>query len=131
MYRKTNNTGAFKDLSEPMQLRHVKHVAQKYGIDLEEIGVRIERDESLINSGYFGEANPKYANKGRIHLFPDAFESEEELARTIYHEKAHLEQFQKHGYDKVIKDRKKYEVEVDELEEKYFKKRLAKNEMAE
>jgi len=33
MYRKTKNTGAFKHLSEPMQLKHVKYVAEKYGID--------------------------------------------------------------------------------------------------
>ena len=120
MYRKTKNTGVFKDISEPMQLRHVRHVAQKYGIDLEGIGIRIERDETIIGSGYFGLANPKYFKKGRIHLLPDAFISEEELARTIYHEKAHLEQFHKYGYDNVINNRKMYEDDVDELEKEYF-----------
>ena len=121
MYRKTNNTGAFKDLSEPMQLRHVKFVAEKYGIDLEGIDIRIERDETLIGMGIFGSANPKYLKKGRIHLFPDAFQSEDELAKTIFHEKVHIEQFYNYGYDTVVNDRKKYENEARELEKSYFK----------
>ena len=123
MYRKTGNTGAFKHLSEPMQLKHVRFVAEKYGVDLTNIHMKIERDDAMIGSNYFGLANSQYRGLGRIHLLPDAFSSEEELAWTIYHEKAHLEQFQKYGYENVLAERGKFEADVEKLEKSYFEQK--------
>ena len=123
MYRKTKNTGAFKHLSEPMQLKHVKYVAEKYGIDLQGIHVKIERDESMIDSVFSGVANPNYADKGRLHLFPKAFASEEELARTLLHEKEHLNQFSRYGFEYVINNRKDFEDYTRDFENNYFLKK--------
>ena len=111
-----------------MQLRYVKIIAEKYDIDLQDIHVKIERDESLLGIMYTGVANRNYKGKGRIHLLPNAFVSEEELARTIYHEKIHLEQFTMYGYENVINDRDRYEDMVDELESRFWKERK-NNEM--
>ncbi|MCL2152764.1 MAG: hypothetical protein FWH57_07390 [Oscillospiraceae bacterium] len=123
MQRKISNAGAFQHLSEPMQLRHVRRVAEKYGIDLQDTHVRIERDGNLVNQGYFGVANNQYRDKGRIHLYPDAFSSEEELAKTLYHEKIHLEQFIEFGYENVVNERERFENIADELEELFWKER--------
>jgi hypothetical protein len=73
MYKKASNTGAFKNLSEPMQKKHVRNIVKKYNIDLKGLHLKIEYDEAMIGIGYAGLANPKYADKGRIHLYPRRF----------------------------------------------------------
>jgi SPP1 gp7 family putative phage head morphogenesis protein len=122
MYRQKTNTGVYKHLSEPMRLNHVKKIAAKYNIDLHGIHIKIEKQKEAIGTGYTGLANPDCADKGKIHLLPDAFKNEIELAKTIYHEKTHLEQYAKHGYLYVIENRKYYEDEADYMEEVYFSK---------
>jgi hypothetical protein len=122
MQRRTKNTGKFSHLPELMQLSHVKAVAKKFGIDLTGEHIRIERDEGAINSRYFGEASPGYKGRGRIHLLPDAFSSEEELARTLYHEKIHLDQYEKHGYEYVMNNNAIFEDEAELMENEYFSK---------
>jgi len=39
---------------------------------------------------------------GNTDLYPRAFESEEELARTLYHEKDHIDQIREHGVNFVL-----------------------------
>lgn len=89
LFRKTSNIGAFKELSEPMQLRHVKKVAQESGIGLDGIKIRIERNTDLVGTGYYGWAHPK---GNRIDLYPDAFTGREELVKTLAHERTHIYQ---------------------------------------
>jgi len=121
MYRKTKNFGAFEHLPEPMQLRHVRQIARKYKINLQGISIIIDRDESWINSGYTGCAELYKPGKGRIRLFSDAFISETELAKTIYHEKDHLQQFFEHGHKNVTANHDKFEKQTRNSEINYFK----------
>jgi len=77
----------------------------------------------MIGSGIYGMSNPKYTDKGRIHLLPDAFESEEELAKTLYHEKTHIEQFIQYGHEYVMNNRDRFEDLSESLEDTYFLKK--------
>jgi uncharacterized protein YukE len=68
----------------PMDLRTVTDVADRYGVDLSGVPVRIRKDRI----GYFGETQ----RDRTIELARDAFQSEGQLARTIYHERYHVSQ---------------------------------------
>ena len=94
LFRKTVNTGAFSELSEPMQLRHVKRVAEEAGIGLDGVKIRIDRNPDLIGKGYTGWAHPK---GNRIDIYPDAFVSREELIKTLAHERVHIYQTRTFG----------------------------------
>ncbi|MEN6314097.1 MAG: RHS repeat-associated core domain-containing protein [Clostridiaceae bacterium] len=94
LYRKTSNTGAFKELSEPMQLKHVRQVAEEAGIGLDGTKVKIVRDPDLINKGLCGYASPK---GNRIDLYPDAFTNREALVKTLGHERTHIYQAKTFG----------------------------------
>lgn len=89
LYRRTSNTGAFKDLSEPMQLRHVDKVAGDAGIGLKGVKIEIVRDAELVGKDLYGWADPK---GNRIVLYPDAFSSKENLVKTLGHERIHIYQ---------------------------------------
>ena len=93
--RREENTGPFKELKIPMQKRAVENIAKKYGVKVDDLHLRIQRDEALINTGYFGSAD--YKDIGRIDLFPKAFMDEETLLRTIIHERCHVLQLRKYG----------------------------------
>ena len=45
-----------------------------------------------------------YYNIGRIDLFPCAFRNEEQILRTIIHEKAHVKQLKKYGREYAQKE---------------------------
>ncbi|MBD8841988.1 WXG100 family type VII secretion target [Paenibacillus sp. FSL K6-4396] len=89
LYRRTSNTGAFKELSEPMQLRHVDKVAGDAGIGLKGVKIEIVRDAELVGKDLYGWADPK---GNRIVLYPDAFSSKENLVKTLGHERIHIYQ---------------------------------------
>ena len=89
LFRRTSNTGAFKSLSEPMQLRHVNIVAEDAGIGLKGVKIEIVREAELIGKDLYGWADPK-GNK--IVLYPDAFSSKENLVKTLGHERIHIYQ---------------------------------------
>lgn len=97
--RKDKNIGAFSNLEIPMQKREVLRACRKYNIDTKGITFKIQRSESLLGSDYYGSTD--YDNPGRIDLFPNAFIDEEQLVRTVLHEKCHVLQLQKHGKDYV------------------------------
>ncbi|GHU60935.1 hypothetical protein AGMMS49975_30080 [Clostridia bacterium] len=117
MKRKTKNIGEFAHLQEPMQLRHVEKIAKKYDIDTKDLTIKIQRDVTAVNLQIYGSSDPK--NIGRIDLLPLAFSNEEELARTIYHEKIHVEQFKKYGSLYVMENRQRFEIEASRLEEEW------------
>ena len=58
LFRKTANTGAFKGLLEPMQLKNVEKVARDAGIGLDGIKIKIARDPELIGKGVFADIRP-------------------------------------------------------------------------
>lgn len=118
LQRKKSNTGAFKELEEPMQLKYVKQICKEFDIDLSGIKIKIQRDETLINLPYMGSADPKEI--GRIDLFPGAFKNKDELLRTIVHEKVHVDQYKKYGGKYVMENRNEFEKEAYKIEEMWY-----------
>ena len=45
-----------------------------------------------------------YDNIGRIDLFPNAFIDEEQLMRTLVHEKCHVQQLKEYGKKYVLQE---------------------------
>lgn len=121
MQRKENNTGAFANLTIPMQKRVVKQIASDYGIDLSGLTVKIQRSEKLLSLPMTGSTD--YKHIGRIDLFPNAFIDEEQLVRTLVHEKCHVEQLKKYGFKYVQEHLDEMEAEAYSVEETWFKNR--------
>lgn len=93
--RREQNIGALSELRVPMQKREVLSLCRKYSIDTNGITFKIQRSEKLLALPFYGSTD--YNNIGRIDLFPSAFSSEEELLKTILHEKCHVMQLKKYG----------------------------------
>lgn len=93
--RRNANIGAFSEIEIPMQKKAIKQICKKYGIDIAGLTIKIQRDESLVGKPFCGMTD--YDNIGRIDLLPSAFSSEEQLVRTIIHERLHVMQLRKHG----------------------------------
>ena len=121
MQRKENNTGAFANLTIPMQKRVVKQIASDYGIDLSGLTVKIQRSEKLLSLPMTGSTD--YKHIGRIDLFPNAFIDEEQLVRTLVHEKCHVDQLKKYGFKYVQEHLDEMEAEAYSVEETWFKNR--------
>ena len=112
--RKEANQGSFSNLKIPMQKRAVKQIAAKYSIDLTKLTIKIQRSESLIGLPIAGAADGKQI--GRIDLFPNAFIDDEQLIKTILHEKCHVEQYKKYGYEYVYQHMAEMEAEARQAE---------------
>lgn len=93
--RKEENTGDFKNLQIPLQKRYIEKTASKYGIKIQDLNIKIQRDKNLLSVPICGSTD--YDDIGRIDLFPNAFKDEETLVRTIIHERCHVLQLRKHG----------------------------------
>lgn len=117
MFRQTANTGAFSHLPERMSKKHIREIAEKYGIDMSGITLKIEKNEELLRIRYAGIAAPEQI--GLIIFLPNAFKSEEELARTLFHERVHVMQFKKHGSEYVQLNRRHFEDEAEKLEDEF------------
>ncbi len=105
-FRKTNNTGSFKELTELMQKKHVMRIIKEMEIDYKNIEIDIIRDESLIGSGLMGYTFP---NGKKVQLYPDAFVDREQLVKTIGHERIHCEQIRLFGEAKNMEEELYYE----------------------
>ena len=116
--RKERNTGAFSNLKVPMQKRTVRNIAANYGIDLKGITIKIQRQEKMLALQIMGCAD--YDNIGRIDLFPNAFIDEEQLIKTLVHEKCHVEQLKKYGKKYVQEHLDEMEKEAYLLENKWY-----------
>ena len=93
--RRAQNVGAFEKLQVPMQKRAVERLAKKYSVKIDDLSIRIQREEAMLDMPYLGATD--YNNIGRIDLFPNAFTDEETLLRTIIHERCHVLQLRKYG----------------------------------
>lgn len=86
--------GEFSGLPVNMNLKTVKEFAQKGGVGLDGVKIKISRDPDLIGKNVFGHAS----SDGKvITLYPDAFSSPENLIRTLGHERTHIFQFKTLG----------------------------------
>jgi hypothetical protein len=72
-----------------MNMDNVKAVARKYGLNVD--GINIIIDKIRVGGGPGKEFYGVTTNEGRIILCRDAFRSEEQLARTLAHERFHLD----------------------------------------
>lgn len=110
--RRVQNVGSFEKLEIPMQKRAVERLAKKYGIKIDDLSIRIQREEAMLEMPYLGSTD--YDHIGRIDLFPNAFTDEETILRTIIHERCHVLQLRKYG--------KKYTQEhINEMEDMAYK----------
>jgi hypothetical protein len=114
MDRRDQNTGAFKNLQVPMQKRQVLQIARKYGLDMNGVTVKIQRSEALVALPYLADADSH--DVGRIDLFPNAFQDEETMIKTLIHEKVHIAQYKRYGVKIVQEDMEHMEKQAYRLE---------------
>ena len=117
--RPATNQGAFSHLKVPMQLRAVKQVCRRYGVDTSGLKIKIQRNEEVLRLLIAGAAAPE--SVGRIDLLPNAFIDEEQLIRTIIHEGCHVKQFQKYGAAYVQANRLLMERVAERYEEFFWR----------
>ena len=118
LYRRNKNPGAFAVLPERMSKKHIRQLAIEYGIDLKGLTINIDTNEDLLRVFFTGRADPE--NVGGITFFPNAFRSKEELLRTLFHERTHVQQFRKYGVDYVQGHRAEFEKLAYEEENKFI-----------
>lgn len=118
--RKTSNAGAFSVLPERMSKKHIRELAKECDIDLKGITLDIDFDEEKLRLQYTGRAD--YEKIGQITFFHNAFQSKEELVRTLYHEIQHVKQYKKYGTQHVVNNRLHFENEAYSLEEEFIAK---------
>ena len=120
LLRKSRNTGPFSHLPERMTKKHVREVARHYGIDIKGVSISIDKNEELLNIPIAGRAD--HENIGGITFFPNAFRSEEELLRTLFHEKQHVMQYKEHGAEYVQNNRVYFEKVTLDIENEFISK---------
>jgi hypothetical protein len=122
--RRELNIGAFLNLKIPMQKRKVIELANKYGINIKGLTIKIQRNEKLLSLPVTGSTD--YKSIGRMDLFPNAFIDEEQLVRTLIHEKCHVNQLKKYGFKYVQDNLSDMEKEAYATEEIEYQKILKK-----
>ena len=102
-----------------MQKRNVLRMAKKYNISTNGLTFKIQRSEKLLALPFYGSTD--YNDIGRIDLFPNAFVNEEQMVRTIIHEKCHVKQLQKHGKTYTQQNIELMEKQAERFENLYYK----------
>lgn len=122
LYRKAGNSGAFTSLPEKMSRKHIKEIAEEFQIPIDHVIIVIDKDEEKLKSSFYfaGRADPDKV--GRIDFFPKAFQSKEELVRTLYHEHLHVMQFHEYGSEYVQNHRAYFEKITEDAEEAFIAK---------
>lgn len=100
-FRRARNAGAFSALEEVMELKHVKSVAADMGLELKGTKLQIVRDEALLEQTCFGYTFP---DGSKIQLYPNAFQTREQLVKTLGHEYTHLRQVRENGIIKTTEE---------------------------
>jgi uncharacterized protein YukE len=80
------SAGGGSSSSLPMSMDTVSSVADKYGLDISDSSIRINKSVA----GLYGSTAPD----GSITLYRGAFANEEQLAKTLFHEQFHVGQLQ-------------------------------------
>lgn len=124
MNRKAGNKDAFSVFPERMSKKHIRSLAKEVGIDLKGITLHMDLNEDLIKIPYTGRADGEKI--GLVTFFPNAFASREDLIRTIFHEKIHVEQFKEYGAIFVQNNRQRFETEAYEKEDQFIKDLIRK-----
>lgn len=124
LFRRSGNPGVFSVLPERMSKKHVREVAKEAGISLKGITLVIDKNEELLGRGYYGRAD--YEEIGLLRMFPDTFNSKEELTRTLYHEIMHIKQYRKFGAEYVMNNRTYFEQITYAAENNFIKHLMEK-----
>lgn len=119
-YRKATNSGVFSHLPERMSKKHIREVAKKYGFDTKGLILNIDTNEELLRIPFAGEAVPEEI--GKITFFPNAFRSEEELLRTLFHESVHVRQFREYGVEYVQNNLEEFERQAYAAENEFIER---------
>lgn len=117
MMRRRGNAGAFSAFPERMTKKHIREVAKEIGVDLSDVTISIDATEDNINLLFSGMSDMKKG--GTIVFEPPAFASREELARTIFHEKLHIDQYREFGYDYVTDNYLYFEQITSQAEDEF------------
>lgn len=118
MNRRNKNIGEFSELKIPMQKKAILNVCKKYNVETNGLRFKIQRDEKMLSMPFYGSTD--YDDIGRIDLFPNAFTDEEQLIRTIIHEKCHVKQLKKHGKKYAQEHLQEMEKQAYRLESLYY-----------
>lgn len=118
LLRKGKNTGEFSQLPERMTKKHIREIADKFGIDMKGLSITIDANKELLRLPIAGRADTKKI--GGITFFPNAFRSQEELLRTLFHERQHVLQFKEYGIEYVQNNRNKFETLAYDAENKFI-----------
>ena len=121
--RNAANKGVFSVLPERMSKKHVREIAKELDISLTGITLIIDKDEKKLRSKLKLTGRADTQTIGRIDLFPLAFSSKEELARTLYHEIQHVAQFKRFGTEFVQENRKRFEDEAYKAEDAFVEQK--------
>lgn len=84
-----------EDLKVEFSQNGIREIADKYGISISGKHFVIESNEEHFSVPFYGRTDT--IDIGRIDLYPRAFLSEEDMARTLIHEHAHFLQLKKYG----------------------------------
>jgi hypothetical protein len=97
----------------PMTAEQVEQIAQKYGIDISDVNVRVDKSRT----GFYGSTAPN----GTVTLTRSAFVNEEQLARTLAHERYHVDQIRGGmGYPKDYDSGNAWETAAQEHEDNWW-----------
>lgn len=118
MNRRNKNIGEFSELKITMQKKAILNVCKKYNVETSGLRFKIQRDEKMLSMPFYGSTD--YDDIGRIDLFPNAFTDEEQLIRTIIHEKCHVKQLKKHGKKYAQEHLQEMEKQAYRLESLYY-----------
>ena len=127
LLRKSKNTGDFEEYPVLLELKTVKKLAAKYGVDANGLKFKIRRDKELKRIPILGRADKKRI--GQIELYPNAFTSEEQLVKTLLHERHHVLQLRKYGKEYCDNNYSLMEKQAYRAEELFYsivKKRTGK-----
>lgn len=120
MLRNAGNRGVFSHLPERMSKKHIREVANEYGISLKGIKLFIDSDPEKLREEFMFAGRADDQSVGRIDFFPKAFGSKEELVRTLFHEQLHVQQFRKHGSEYVQNNRGYFEEVTSKAEDEFI-----------
>jgi RHS repeat-associated protein len=97
----------------PMTMACVCAVAKKYGVDISDVKINIDKSKYNV----FGSTAPNQ----RVTLYRDAFKNEEQLARTLAHERFHVDQIRSGmGYPKEYDAMNAWEQAAQDFEDAWW-----------
>jgi hypothetical protein len=103
----------------PMNASTLQSVASAAELALpDDVVFVLDENPDLTGSGYAGHTWP---DGRRVTLYPDAFEDEEQLARTIVHELVHVRQVRAQGVPRDTLDLVEREREAYDEEEAWWR----------